>query len=142
MTTTRRRPHRLTRIALVTAVAIFPTGGCLSFWQGISIGIGAHNYSLEDQLIEAAKRGNQVSIEDLLDRGADIEAQKDNGDTALMAASSRGGVAVVELLLDRGADIDVRNDDGWTALMVASNYGHDEVAAVLRAWITKHRPRR
>ena len=97
MTTTHRRPHSLTRIALVTAVAIFSAGGYLSA-SGI-----------DDRLIDAAGYGE---------------------------------VAMVELLLDRGADIEARDDDGETALMAASEEGHDEVAAVLRAWVAKHRPRR
>ena len=155
MTTTHPRRHRLTRIALVTAVTIFSAGGSLSF-SGIN-----------SQLHEAAMRGDLASIEDLLDRGADIEARevsgwtalmlasvndrvaavellldrgadiearRDDGDTALMWASWYGKVAVVKLLLDRGADIEARDDDGWTALMNASREGHDEVAAVLRAW--------
>ena len=51
-----------------------------------------------------------------------------------MHASWSGEVAAVELLLDRGADINARSDDGYTALAWASEKGHDEVAAVLRAW--------
>ena len=133
LTTTHRRRHGLTRIALVTAVAIFSAGGCFS-WGGYS---GSANHSLDDQLIEAADDGNTALIEDLLDRGADIEARDDDGWNALMSASYYGQVAVVELLLDRGADIEARSNSGNTALSWASKKGHDEVAAVLRAWAAK-----
>ena len=105
MTTTRRRQHRLARIALVTAIAIFSTGGCLSYSGGSdssgSSYSGSANHSLDDQLIAAARNGDAALVEDLLNRGADIEA---------------------------------RTDNGFNALMAASREGHDEVAAVLRAW--------
>ena len=65
MTTTHRRRHRLARIALVTAVAIFSAGGCLSFFGG---GYSAANSPL--------------------DRGADIEARTNNGKTALLIANA------------------------------------------------------
>ena len=132
MTMTHRRRHRLTRIALVTAIAIFSTGGCLSFFGGGYS--GSANDSLDDQLLDAAWDGDLASIEDLLDRGADIEARDDDETTALMAASYWGKVGAVKLLLNRGADIEARNDYGDTALMMAFENGHDEVAAVLRAW--------
>ena len=122
MTTTHRRPHRLTRIALVTAVAIFSAGGCLSVFSGFGRGL-----TLKQQLVEAAWHGNLESIRDLLDLGVNIEARW-NGYTALMTASGYGEVAAVRLLLDRGADIGARNDDGETALMAASWEG--QVAAV------------
>ena len=93
-------------------------------------------------MIEAARNGDLASIEDLLDRGADIEARTGEGTTALMFASGGGQVAAVELLLDRGADIEARNDDGNTALILASAMGEDEVAAVLRAWAAKPHPPR
>ena len=72
MTTTHRRRHRLTRIALVTAIAIFSAGGYLSASE------------IDDRLIEAARDGDAALVEDLLDRGADIEARDDKGNTALI----------------------------------------------------------
>ena len=121
MITTHPRRHRLTRIALVTAIAIFSAGGYLSA-SDINV-----------RLLEVARDGDLVSIEDLLDRGADIEARDKYGDTALMLASANGQVAAVGLLLDRGADIEARDKYGDTALIWASRKGRDEVAAVLRA---------
>ena len=113
---THRRRHRLTRIALVAAVAIFSAGGYLSAdgdsgSSGSSYS-GSGNHSLDDQLLEAIDYGDLASIEYLLNRGADIEARDDYGYTALMSASLYGDVAAVELLLDRGADIEARDDYG------------------------------
>ena len=109
MTTTHRRRHRLTRIALVTAIAIFSAGGYLSASE------------INSQLIKAAVNGDTALAEDLLDRGADIETRySPDRNTALMPASHWGHVAMVKLLLDRGADIDARDKYGTTAIMDAS----------------------
>ena len=116
MTKTHRRRHRLTRIVLVTAIAIFSAEGYLSASQ------------IDSQMIRAAEKGDAALVEYCLDLGADIDAQNSYGWTALVQASRYGKVAVVELLLDRGADTEVRNSGGWTALMFASSEG--KVAAM------------
>ena len=87
------------------------------------------NDALDDELLSAARAGDSALVENLLDRGADIEARDNNhGYTALMLASGMGKVAVVETLLDRGAALEARSDAGSTALMEASLMG--EVAVV------------
>jgi ankyrin repeat protein len=54
-------------------------------------------------LIVAAFEGNKEVIEQLLAKGADIDAKDNEGNTALSLASARGHTAVVELLKARGA---------------------------------------
>ena len=56
----------------------------------------------------------------LLQRGAEIDLQNSNGDTALMDAAGQGHERVVELLLQRGAEINLQDSDGDTALMDAA----------------------
>lgn len=68
----------------------------------------------------------------LLDRGADISATTDDGQTPLHRAAVYGGdVKVAELLLDRGADISTTTDVGGTPLHVAAFYGHVKMAELL-----------
>jgi ankyrin repeat protein len=55
----------------------------------------------------------------LLDRGALINLQSREGDTALMRATKNGWLNVASILLDHGALINVRNSVGDTALMIA-----------------------
>jgi ankyrin repeat protein len=50
----------------------------------------------------------------LLDRGVDINAVNDEGDTAAHGAAQRGADKVLQFLFDRGAKIDVKNKDGRT----------------------------
>ncbi|KAI0263653.1 ankyrin repeat-containing domain protein, partial [Gloeopeniophorella convolvens] len=68
----------------------------------------------------------------LLDRGASIDAAKNNGGTALHIASLNGHLEIVRLLLDRGASIGAaENNGGGTALHIASLNGHLEVVRLL-----------
>ena len=57
----------------------------------------------------------------LLDRGADINAQKDGGVTALhKAAEAQHSWSILRLLLDKGADIEARDNYGRTPLLRAA----------------------
>ena len=60
----------------------------------------------------------------LLSKGADVNAQNDNGDTALHLAVAYGKARIAKTLLDGGADVAVLNKDGRDALLVASCHHH------------------
>ena len=90
------------------------------------------NDALDDELLSAARAGDSALVENLLDRGAALEARNNAGGTALMLASFNGQAAVVETLLNRGAHINARNDIGETALDIAYYKGHREVISALR----------
>ena len=55
----------------------------------------------------------------LLDHGADIDAQRRSGWTALHDAADDDNLAIPKLLIERGARADIRNADGQTPLDVA-----------------------
>ena len=76
----------------------------------------AEQAQLNKELIEASKKGDIKKIEELIDKGADVEATDSWGQTALFMAPS---LEVVNALLDKGAEIDARNDTGKTALFMA-----------------------
>jgi len=92
-----------------------------------------------DDLFEAAQKGDIENVRLLLDRGANINFKNYYyGNTALMIASIYGNLDIVRLLLDRGADldldIDLQNNHGDTALMIASLGGvEDSVLLLLTA---------
>jgi uncharacterized protein len=69
----------------------------------------------EPQCIESARR--------LLDAGARIDAQRDNGQTALHGAAQWGWNEFVRFLAAQGATLDIRDRAGSTALDIAQGKG-------------------
>ena len=68
----------------------------------------------------------------LLEHGAEINAQKKDGQSPLHRASRKGALEVVRLLLEHGADVEAKNNHGKTALQYAVERGHGEVINLLR----------
>ena len=88
--------------------------------------------ALNDQLFEAARKGDAAGVTALLDKGADVNAKFRYGQTALFKAAERGHANVVKVLLDRGADTTVKDTFyGATARTWAIDNGHAEVIRLL-----------
>ena len=62
---------------------------------------------------------------------ANIDANDEDGKTALIRAAQEGDKKTVELLLDRGTDIEAKTNDGLTALICAASEGHTETVELL-----------
>lgn len=75
------------------------------------------------RLMAAAHQGDVRSVEGLLDYGARLEAQDEDGYTALMYAANAGRDDVVRVLLERGADVNARDRQSSTPLMFAAQRG-------------------
>ncbi len=69
----------------------------------------------------------------LVDKGADVNARDNTGDTPLTAAAKRGDVASIRYLLDHGAERNVKNNEGLIALDHARRLGHLEAAKILES---------
>jgi len=95
------------------------------------VGIATANDSLDEQLMEAADRGDLVEVKSLLDKGANIDARDGLGRTALTEAAEQGDLEIVRLLLSKGADVKANADSGWPALTKAAARGHLELARLL-----------
>jgi len=95
------------------------------------VGIAGPGPPLDQQLIEAAGRGNLEFVKTLLGMGANVNAEDDRGMTALMAAAGQGHVEVAQLLIERDADVNARDSAGETALMFAASRGLFEVVKLL-----------
>jgi hypothetical protein len=67
----------------------------------------------------------------LLDKGADIEAKDNSGQTPLLWAIYDGRKEIVKLLLDKGADIKAKDKIGLTPLSLATCGGRKEIAKLL-----------
>lgn len=88
--------------------------------------ISAKQSSLNNALLDAIQMGNLDSMELLLDKGAEIQAECvkpvrgiDTGYTPLMAAVSLGDIDAIRLCLGRGADVDYVSSKGDSALFIA-----------------------
>lgn len=75
----------------------------------------------------------------LLEHGANVDAEKQNGCTVLHGAARQANEAMVQLLLGKGAAIDAKSGDGQTALHMVAHLWHD--IAVEELWIRREHPR-
>ena len=85
-----------------------------------------------------------------LERGADINASNDNGQTALHLAVTVRSEAFITFLIERGAKVDVKDKQGRTPIDVASGAGargrgaaapvRESVVALLRAALSRTSP--
>ena len=69
----------------------------------------------------AAYNGLESAVQQLIERGADVNAATDDGYTALIYAAYSGHAKIVKELIERGADIDATNNYGSTALIYAAH---------------------
>jgi hypothetical protein len=71
------------------------------------------------------------SVEDLINNGADINAQGGAFINALQAAIARGYAEIVQLLLDRGADINAQGGQLGNALQATTVHGNTKIVQLL-----------
>ena len=87
-------------------------------------------YAQENPLLEA-DFWETAAVEDvvkILDKGADIDAQDEDGFTPLHWAGKFSKTPdVVPLLLEANADVNVRIEDGTTLLHLAARYAHPTI---------------
>lgn len=82
-------------------------------------------------LMEAAAQGNLTTLQNLLTKKPNVNAQAIDGSTALRAAIYYGHVDVVNALVAHGADVNLRDETGRTALSDAVLEGHAAIASLL-----------
>lgn len=83
-------------------------------------------------LIEAAKAGDYAKAEALIESGADVNQQEEQGWTPLNFAAGRGDLPLVKLLVEKGADIFKVGRDQRTPYMIALAAGRVSVVKYLR----------
>ena len=82
-------------------------------------------------LIKAAGAGDEDALRELLDQGADPDADNEHDWTALHAAATKGHEECVAVLVEAGATVDAEDGGCSTPLMAAARGGHVEVVRLL-----------
>ncbi len=67
----------------------------------------------------------------LIEAGANINLQDNNGNTLLITASEKNQPKIVELLVNASANLNIQNHSGQTALMHACRAGNREIVSAL-----------
>jgi Ankyrin repeats (3 copies)/Domain of unknown function (DUF3471) len=117
-----RRSTMLTRIIFFSALMVIPS---VLLAQNTK-------QELNDQMWEAARRGDVAGVTAMLDKGADVNAKFRYGTTALFKAAERGNTEVVKLLLARGADPTIRDTFyNATAMTWALSQKHVDVVRLI-----------
>lgn len=85
----------------------------------------------------AAEKGQNDTVEALINAGADVNFANDEGETALMRAVRYGETQIIQKLLAAHADPFARNAMNQTALDIARDHGHVAVARILESHMQK-----
>lgn len=84
------------------------------------------------QLINAVKTGDVAIITELIQSGADVNQQDEQGWTPLNWAAGKGDLNIVKLLVEAGADVYKVGRDQRTPYLIALAAGRVEVVKFLR----------
>lgn len=79
----------------------------------------------------AVFNGHEHVVQDLMARGANVNARSPNGSTPLMLAAREGRDGLARVLLEAGANSKSQNDWGDTALTMAMRYDHLRLAKMI-----------
>jgi uncharacterized protein len=110
--------------------------------EGREVHPDAHRVGGTTALMAAAYVGALELVDDLVDRGVDLDACDESGYTALMFAANGEQAEVVRVLLDAGADPDASDRFGNTVLMFAAQHGDTSaIKRLLAAGADATRPR-
>jgi ankyrin repeat protein len=82
-------------------------------------------------LESAVEHGQEVTVNSLLDNGAEIDQKAGGGRTALHCAAQYGHEAIVQLLLKEGASVEARDNRGLTPFNYAAIDAHEAVMDLL-----------
>lgn len=86
-----------------------------------------------DALFRDADGGYLDAVKSIVQGGADVNWQREDGRTPLMSAAAAGHADIVAFLLSQGADPSLRDANGKTALDAARAAGASDVARLLAA---------
>ena len=108
-----------------------PGRGLAALAAGLLLAAGVGLHAADSRLVDAAAGQDAAAVRALLDAGAEVNARRADGATALLWAAHRDDLAMVELLLAAGADPNAADEHGVTPLMRASENASPGVVQAL-----------
>ncbi|WP_285766332.1 ankyrin repeat domain-containing protein [Peribacillus sp. SI8-4] len=87
---------------------------------------------MNEQLLQAAEKGDTETINSLIEDGADIDLQDSKGRTAIMIAAYHNDLKTAKILIAAGADVNIQDDMKNNPFLYAGAEGYLEI---LRATI-------
>ncbi|XP_021938085.1 kinase D-interacting substrate of 220 kDa isoform X3 [Zootermopsis nevadensis] len=117
--------------SLVNYITDDNLAGLKIFLENKRVQIDDRDENNNTALIVAASKGKLYFVRELINHGADANAEDADNWSALLCAAKEGYADICMELLEHGADIEHRDMGGWTALMWATYKGHSEAAALL-----------
>tara|TARA_R110002095_G_scaffold128661_1_gene111447 strand:+ start:1669 stop:2157 length:489 start_codon:yes stop_codon:yes gene_type:complete len=109
-------------IFLITALAFFSLSGN-SFSSDVE--------GLNSKVLEAANAGNIEDMEELLKKGADINAKNNINFTPLHMAVYNENLNMIKFLLNNGADVNSKDKSNQTPLHMAAYMNNFDIVALL-----------
>ncbi|MHC4256388.1 MAG: ankyrin repeat domain-containing protein [Planctomycetota bacterium] len=82
-------------------------------------------------LYRAVMSGQKDIVQELIDKGEEVNICAEYGWTSLLAASAQGYTIIMRMLLDAGANPDIANINGITPLMYGARYGNIDICRIL-----------
>ncbi|XP_076752387.1 ankyrin repeat-rich membrane spanning isoform X2 [Xylocopa sonorina] len=107
--------------------------GLQSFLENKRVQIDDRDENGSTALILAATKGKIHFVRELINHGADVNAEDGDNWTALLCAAKEGHTDVCLELLEHGAELEHRDMGGWTALMWATYKGRSATVTMLLA---------
>jgi hypothetical protein len=82
-------------------------------------------------LLNAVEDARVDLVEELLQRGVNLEAQDARGYTGLILAAFRGRIPILRLLVKAGANVNARDRHGNSVLLFAAQHGDTQIVKLL-----------
>ena len=132
--------HRAQRILLPLVIAMFAviplTWIAWGFAESVSTDDDGDTAGVEtaaeDDVWQAAKRGDVAALERHVEAGASLDAPEPSSSTTPLAWTAlHGHLAAATWLLDNGAEVNALNADGSTALHSAAFMGRAEIVRLM-----------